>query len=191
MTRQRIALFISGKGSNARNIMHYFKNHPDISISLLLSTAENLEMKENCDRLNVAYEQSGSFDTGDYLKICRDHQIDWVILAGFLRKIPATFVDSYTNRIINIHPSLLPNFGGKGMYGAHVHRAVAAANRSFSGITIHLVNEEFDQGKILAQFAIALSRPVTAEHIEQEVRNLEMKHFPIVVEEVIRNSAIE
>ena len=191
MKFQRIALFISGKGSNARNIMRYFQNHPDISVSLVLSTVENTEMHQLCLERGITFEQSGTFDSDTYLSICSTHQIDWVILAGFLKKIPAAFVGAYPNRVINIHPALLPNFGGKGMYGAHVHKAVAEARMPFSGISIHFVNEEFDKGKLLAQFAVALPHLASAERIEQEVRSLEIKHFPTVIEQVIRTTVTE
>ena len=191
MKFQRIALFISGKGSNARNIMKYFRNHRDIAVSLVLSSAENLEMKALCQELNIAFESLSTLDMDAYLRTCHTHHIDWIVLAGFLKKIPAALVEAYPNRIMNIHPALLPSFGGKGMYGAHVHKAVAAAKKQFSGITIHLVNEEFDKGKVLAQFAVSLNHPLEAQNIEQQVRGLEMKHFPEVLEEVICNGLTE
>ena len=191
MKFQRIALFISGKGSNARNIMKYFRNHEELAVSLVLSSAENPEMKAHCNEQEIAFESSSTLDLDTYLRSCRAQDIDWIVLAGFLKKIPAALVEAYPNRIINIHPALLPSFGGKGMYGAHVHNAVAATRMHFSGITIHLVNEEFDKGKMLAQFAVALKAPLDAQVIEQQVRDLEIKHFPKVLEEVISNGLIE
>lgn len=191
MNFQRIALFISGKGSNARNIMKYFHDHEDIAVSLVLSSAENPEMEAHCEELEIAFERLTALDMDAYLRTCRTHQVDWIILAGFLKKIPAALVEAYPNRIINIHPALLPSFGGQGMYGSHVHKAVAAANVHFSGITIHLVNEEFDKGKVLAQFAVSLSHPLEAQGVEQQVRGLEMKHFPKVLEEVICSKLTE
>ena len=191
MKHQRIALFISGKGSNARNIMQFFQNHGNICVALVLSSTENPEMKAHCKAQQIVFESSARLVLEDYLRICQANQIDWVILAGFLKKVPADLVHLYPNRIINIHPALLPNFGGKGMYGAHVHKAVAASNMHFSGITIHLVNEEFDKGKVLAQFAVALTKPDSPELIEAEVRKLEMKHFPSAIESVICGALIE
>ena len=191
MKHQRIALFISGKGSNARNIMQFFQNHGNICVTLVLSSTENPEMKAHCKEQQIVFESSARLVLEDYLRICQANQIDWVILAGFLKKVPADLVHLYPNRIVNIHPALLPNFGGKGMYGAHVHKAVAASNMHFSGITIHLVNEEFDKGKVLAQFAVALTKPDSPELIEAEVRKLEMKHFPSVIESVICGALIE
>ena len=191
MKHQRIALFISGKGSNAHNIMQFFQNHHDISVSLVLSSVENPEMKAHCKTQQIAFESSYNLVFEDYLRICQAKQIDWIILAGFLKKVPADLVRLFPNRMINIHPALLPNFGGKGMYGAHVHKAVAESNMHFSGITIHLVNEEFDKGKVLAQFAVSLNSPDSPEYIETEVRKLEMKHFPSVIESVICSALIE
>jgi phosphoribosylglycinamide formyltransferase-1 len=191
MKHQRIAVFISGKGSNARNIMEYFQNHENICVSLVLSSSANPEMEDACQAQQIAFESYSNLVFEDCLRICQANQIDWIILAGFLKKIPAAFVDAYPGRIINIHPALLPNFGGKGMYGTHVHRAVAESNVHFSGITIHLVNPEFDKGKVLAQFAVALNNPDSPEYIEAEVRKLELKHFPIVIESVICGSLIE
>ena len=191
MKHKRIALFISGKGSNARNIMEYFQNHGNICVSLVLSSTVNPGMEDACQSQQIAFESYSSLVFEDCLRICQTNQIDWIILAGFLKKIPAAFIEAYPGRIINIHPALLPNFGGKGMYGAHVHKAVAESNEHFSGITIHLVNAEFDKGKVLAQFAVALNNPTSPEYIEAEVRKLEMKYFPAVIESVICGSLIE
>jgi len=191
MKHQRIALFISGKGSNARNIIQFFQNHGNICVSLVLSSTENPEMKAYCKAQQVAFESSSNLLFEDYLRICQANQIDWIILAGFLKKVPADLVQLYPHRMINIHPALLPNFGGKGMYGVYVHKAVAASNMHFSGITIHMVNEEFDKGKVLAQFGVSLKNPGSPEYIETEVRKLEMKHFPSVIESVISGALIE
>jgi phosphoribosylglycinamide formyltransferase-1 len=191
MKHQRIALFISGKGSNARNIIQFFQNHGNICVSLVLSSTENPEMKAHCKAQQVAFESSSNLLFEDYFRICQANQIDWIILAGFLKKVPADLVQLYPHRMINIHPALLPNFGGKGMYGVYVHKAVAASKMHFSGITIHMVNEEFDKGKVLAQFAVSLKNPSSPEYIETEVRKLEMKHFPSVIESVICGALIE
>ena len=188
MKRKRIALFISGNGSNARNIINYFDNHAQISVSLVLSSAKNDLMEGFCAERSILFAQQTGMINDDYLKLCQEQEIDWVILAGFLKKIPAGFIDAYPERIINIHPALLPSFGGKGMYGKHVHEAVSKRVMPFSGITIHLVNEEFDKGKMLAQFAIALKNPSSASYIEEQVRSLEITHFPSVIESVLLDS---
>jgi phosphoribosylglycinamide formyltransferase-1 len=190
MKRIRIALFISGNGSNARNIINYFANHAQISVSLVLSSAKNELMDSFCSEQSIPFAQPLGIEGDAYLNWCRDQEVDWVILAGFLKKIPSSFINAFPERIINIHPALLPNFGGKGMYGHYVHEAVAKSSAQFSGITIHLVNEEFDKGKMLAQFAVALGNPTAALEIEGQVRALEIAHFPAVIESVLLNSIL-
>jgi phosphoribosylglycinamide formyltransferase-1 len=190
MKRKRIALFISGNGSNARNIINYFDNHAQISVSLVLSSAKNDLMDNFCSERSIFFAQPSGIESDAYLKFCQEQEVDWVILAGFLKKIPVSFINAYPERIINIHPALLPSFGGKGMYGKHVHEAVSKSEVSFSGITIHLVNEEFDKGKMLAQFAVALKNPASALDIEEQVRNLEIKHFPSVIESILLDSIL-
>ena len=190
MKRKRIALFISGNGSNARNIINYFDNHAQISVSLVLSSAKNDLMSNFCSERSIFFAQPAGIEGEAYLKFCQEQEVDWVILAGFLKKIPVSFINAFPERIINIHPALLPSFGGKGMYGKHVHEAVSKSSVSFSGITIHLVNEEFDKGKMLAQFAVALKNPASALDIEEQVRNLEIMHFPSVIESILLDSIL-
>jgi phosphoribosylglycinamide formyltransferase-1 len=190
MKRIRIALFISGNGSNARNIINYFENHAQISVGLVLSSAENNLMAEFCSERAILFAHQAGIDGEAYLKFCQEQGIDWVILAGFLKKIPIDFISAFPDRIVNIHPALLPNFGGKGMYGKHVHEAVAKSSVRFSGITIHLVNEEFDKGKMLAQFAVLLTDSSSAQEIEAQVRSLEIAHFPSVIESILLNSIL-
>ena len=188
MKRKRIALFISGNGSNARNIINYFENHALIEVSLVLSSAKNDPMDNFCKERRIFFAQDLGINDDAYLYYCQEQEIDWVILAGFLKKIPSSFIQSFPERIVNIHPALLPNFGGKGMYGKHVHEAVSKSTSLFSGITIHLVNEEFDKGKMLAQFAVALQNTSSALEIEGQVRDLEIAHFPSVIESILLNS---
>lgn len=188
MKHIRIALFISGNGSNARNIINYFANHAQISVSLVLSSAKNELMDSFCSEQSIPFAQPLGMEGDAYLNWCQEQEIDWVILAGFLKKIPSSFINAFPERIINIHPALLPNFGGKGMYGHYVHEAVSKSSAQFSGVTIHLVNEEFDKGKMLAQFAVALENPSSALEIEGKVRALEIAHFPSVIESVLLNS---
>ena len=188
MKRKRTALFISGNGSNARNIINYFDNHAQIDVSLVLSSAKNEVMHTFCKDRSILFAQDMGIDGDTYLNYCQEQEIDWVILAGFLKKIPSSFINAFPDRIINIHPALLPNFGGKGMYGKHVHEAVSKSSSRFSGITIHLVNEEFDKGKMLAQFAVALENPASALEIESQVRDLEIVHFPSVIESILLDS---
>ena len=173
----QIILFISGGGSNARQIISYFQDNEAIKVVGVLSSKPNHDMADFCAAHHVSFFDMSTKDFGQYLSISQQLNVDWVILAGFLKKVPAAFISSYANRIINIHPSLLPKHGGAGMYGKHVHKAVALAKEPYSGISIHLVNEEFDQGKILFQHAIRLPLNANADEIESLIRELEKTHF--------------
>lgn len=175
--QEQLILFISGGGSNARQIVHYFKDNERVKVVGVLSSKPNFEMEKFCEDHDLPFFNLHGKDFTDYLQICYELSAGWVILAGFLKKIPAAFIQAFPERMINIHPSLLPNYGGAGMYGQHVHRAVSAANELFSGISIHLVNEEFDKGKLLFQHAVALTPYMDAADIEQKVRALEIMHF--------------
>jgi len=185
MKLQRIALFISGNGSNARNISDFFQNHTQIRVGLILSSTQNPLMNEFCVEQNIPFEVLNHMESDAYLNVCQKHEINWVILAGFLKKIPEAFINAFPNRIINVHPALLPRFGGKGMYGKHVHEAVSKSTVHFSGITVHLVNEEFDKGEIISQFETELSSDETPESLAAKIHDLEMTHFPEVVERVV------
>ena len=187
---KKIAIFISGTGSNAKRIMDRFSGHDQIHVSCLVSTKPNTEVAKTCKDLNVNYIES-SFSESEHegiLEQMEQYAIEWVVLAGFLKKIPHVILRQFPKRMINLHPSLLPKFGGKGMYGMHVHQAVIEANEKESGITIHYVNENYDEGKIIAQIKIpvhASDDPIT---LFERIRQLEADHFPRVVEqEVIKN----
>lgn len=173
----RLILFISGHGSNARHIIHYFKVNERVKVVGVLSSQPNQEMELFSEAQLVPFYNLQGKDFTAYLNICQQLSANWVILAGFVKKIPSELLCAYPNQIINIHPSLLPKYGGAGMYGRHVHTAVSAAAEAFSGISIHLVNEEFDKGKLLFQHAIALKPKATATEIEHSVRTLELAHF--------------
>jgi phosphoribosylglycinamide formyltransferase-1 len=175
--QEQLILFISGGGSNARQIIHYFNDNERVNVVGVLSSKPNPEMEQFCEGQQLPFFNLHGKDFSDYLQICQERSANWVILAGFLKKIPAAFITAFPDRIINIHPSLLPNYGGAGMYGQNVHRAVSAANEAFSGISIHLVNEEFDKGKLLFQHAVALPKNANADEVEQEVRSLEQQYF--------------
>lgn len=175
--REQLVLFISGGGSNARQIINYFNDNECINVAGLLSSKPNSEMETFCSNRGIPFYNLVGKDFSDYLQICSDLGANWIVLAGFLKKIPTEFIAAFPDRIINIHPSLLPNYGGAGMYGQNVHRAVSAANEAFSGISIHLVNEEFDKGKLLFQHAVRLPKNANAQQLEQEVRSLEQVFF--------------
>jgi len=190
MKTQSVALFASGSGSNAVNLVQYFSAHEHIHISLLVCNKPDAPVVEKVKALGVEVLISGneSFEEGnDITAELASRNINWIVLAGFLRKLPAVLVHEYNNRIINIHPALLPKFGGKGMYGMFVHKAVVEAKETESGITIHLVNEEFDKGEILEQYTVAVDETDSPEAVAEKVQELEHRYFPYIVERTIKH----
>lgn len=188
MKKQSVAIFASGTGSNAVNLIHYFSGHSSVETGLLVCNRADAPVVEKAQELGleVLISDNASFEEGlEITATLREKQVDWIILAGFLRKLPLALIRAYENRIINIHPALLPKFGGKGMYGMFVHQAVVEANEQQTGITVHFVNEEFDKGEILEQFAVALDASDTPETVAKKVQQLEHAHFPAVVERII------
>jgi phosphoribosylglycinamide formyltransferase-1 len=175
--QEQLILFISGAGSNARQIINYFNDNERVNVVGVLSSKPNSEMESFCNVQCIPFYNLLGKDFSAYLQLCQELGANWVVLAGFLKKIPMEFIAAFPDKIINIHPSLLPNYGGAGMYGQNVHRAVSAANEAFSGISIHLVNEEFDKGKLLFQHAVLLPKNASAQQVEQEVRSLEQAFF--------------
>ena len=189
MNTTNIAIFISGKGSNALNLITYFKNSEQFKICLIFATKENPELERSCAINTIAFHfssKNGLELEKDQIQLCLANSISWVVLAGYLKQISPSFIALFPNRIINIHPSLLPKFGGKGMYGINVHRAVLAAKESKSGITIHYVTEEFDKGEIIAQYNLDLEEDETLETLETKIHELELHYFPMVLEEVLK-----
>lgn len=183
-----VAIFASGTGSNAVNLVRHFNGHASIRIGLLVCNKADAPVVAKARELgvDVLISDNASFEEGvEIVASLREHHIDWIVLAGFLRKIPLTLIRAYENRIINIHPALLPKFGGKGMYGMFVHQAVVEAQERETGITIHFVNEEFDKGEIVEQFAVLLDATDTPEVVAKKVQELEHTHFPAVVERII------
>ena len=187
MPKQRIALFISGKGTNAINLIDYFKESENVAIVSVLSTKENEVLELICSETAIHFERfpNRNLESAELLHFCKEKNVDWIVLAGFLKKIPEELVQVYLNRIINIHPSLLPDFGGKGMYGMRVHQAVIEAKATKSGITIHFVNEEFDKGKCIAQFETQITEEDTPITLALKIHELEMIHFPKTVEQIV------
>jgi len=185
----RIAIFASGNGSNCENIIQYFAHSDDITVALVVSNRRDAFVLERASRHNIASVVVPREDFGDEKRLCqllKDYEIDFVVLAGFLLMIPSFLIKKYPRRIVNIHPALLPKYGGKGMYGIHVHEAVKNAGEKRTGITIHYVNEECDGGDIIAQYAVALAPKDTVQDIASKVHELEMRHYPEVIEKVLR-----
>lgn len=186
---KRIVVFASGSGSNAENIIKFFNHTKTAKVTQVLSNNEHAKVFERCKRLNTkcVYISKFQFSESDYVLNLLKEEADFIILAGFLRKIPKEIIDAFPNRIINIHPALLPKYGGKGMYGMHVHEAVKANNEKETGITIHYVNENYDEGAIIFQAKTSLSKEDTPATIAAKIHELEQRYFPRVIEDVILN----
>jgi len=187
MTKIRIAIFASGSGSNAENIYNYFADNTEVEISLILTNNPNAYVLERAKKINVpswVFDKTAFKDTDQVVQKLKDEKIDLVILAGFLWLIPHNLIQAFPNKIINIHPALLPKYGGKGMYGDNVHKAVKANEEKETGITIHLVNEKYDEGEILAQYSTALDPSDSPEDIAKKVHTLEYEHFPKEIEKI-------
>jgi phosphoribosylglycinamide formyltransferase-1 len=188
MTKIKLALFASGSGSNAINIIDHFSNHPSVEIGFVLSNKQEAPIVEKAKLkgVKVLVFSNDEVADGNFLsKVCLENEIHFIVLAGYLRKIPAELLQNYAEKMINVHPALLPKFGGQGMYGNNVHKAVLEAKENETGITIHFVNEHFDEGRMIAQFHCALNNTDTVESIQAKVQNLEHAYFPIVIEKTI------
>lgn len=188
MHQKRLAIFASGRGSNALNIIDYFKDHPVAHIAFVLSNRTDAPVLDLADAKNVPTVAMNNEEVADgklLAAYCLKEKIDYIILAGYLRKIPVELIAAFPGRILNIHPSLLPKFGGKGMYGAHVHTAVLTSGEHESGITIHRVDEEFDRGEILAQYRCDVSPEDTIETLQEKIQYLEHRYFPEVIAKTI------
>jgi len=188
MKNKRIAIFASGTGSNAVNLIHFFKNDPNINVAFVLSNKKDAKVLQTANEMGVSTFQFSNQQVADgnfLVNLCKEHQIDWIVLAGYLRLIPIELIVAFKQKMINLHPSLLPSYSGKGMYGRHVHTAVIANQEQKSGITIHFVNEEFDKGEIIAQFHCMLSPQDTIDILESKIKYLEQTYLPTVVRGVI------
>lgn len=189
MNSSAIALFASGNGSNALNLISYFKDNDSIDVRVLVCNKADAPIVQKAKDLGieVLLFDNESFENGlTVLQELDYREIEWIVLAGFLRKIPINMIRRFPNNIINIHPSLLPKYGGKGMYGNFVHNAVLENKEKESGITVHLVNEEFDSGEILAQFKVDVNESDTVESLAKKIHILEHENFPKVVEQTIQ-----
>lgn len=188
-----IAIFVSGSGTNCENLIKYFAGSQRINCALVVSNKPDAYALVRARNLGVETAVAPKPQLNDenfMMPLLRDRHIDFIVLAGFLPLVPDFLVDAYPRRIVNIHPSLLPKFGGKGMYGHHVHEAVKAAGETESGITVHYVTPVCDSGEIIAQYRVALSPEDSAEDIFQKVHQLEMRYFPLVVEQVLNTLAL-
>lgn len=188
--KKRLAIFASGSGSNAERICQYFLSHPTIQVSLIFSNNENAGVFERLERFAVpsAHLNNRLSSQGSQLKeLMVKYDIDFIVLAGYLRLIPTELVDAFPNKIINIHPALLPDYGGKGMYGHHVHQAVFDNQEKQSGLTIHFVNNNFDEGEHICQIKTDVFNLKSPDEIAKRVLRLEHQYYPAIIEQVILN----
>jgi len=186
----KIALFASGSGSNAENIVNYFSGSLEVEFPLIVSNRADAYVHERARKLGVP---SYTFTAAEFreakavLQLLRDHEIGFIVLAGFLLKVSDPILRAFPNKIINIHPALLPKFGGKGMYGHHVHEAVVAAGECETGITIHYVNENYDEGTIIFQANCPVTPDDTPDTVAAKVHELEQQHFPQQIRQIMIN----
>ena len=184
---KHICIFASGNGTNAQNIIECFKNKKNFEISLVLSNKKEAYVLQRAQSLGVSNRFFSREDFHNYtvLKLLEEYKIDFIVLAGFLWLIPKKFLRAYPNRIVNIHPALLPKYGGKGMYGARVHETVLENKEKKSGISIHYVNEEYDKGNIIFQARCKIEPGETADSLAKKVHKLEYEHYPRVIERLV------
>jgi phosphoribosylglycinamide formyltransferase-1 len=187
--KKRIAIFASGSGSNAQKIMEHFKRNPEAEVVLILTNNPQAYVLQRADNFEIPshiFTRHEFYDTDNVIRLLKNLQVDLIVLAGFLWLVPPTLLKAFPNKIINLHPALLPKYGGKGMYGDNVHKAVLAAGEEESGITIHFVNEQFDEGEILHQSRFKIEPGDTLEMIKFKGQQLEHHHFPRVVENLLK-----
>lgn len=184
---KRIAILASGSGTNAENIIKYFRSSPVAKVVRVLSNNKDAKVLERARRLDIdtlAFSKDDFYESDLILNLLKK-EADYVILAGFLWKVPLKIIAAFKDRIINIHPALLPKYGGKGMYGSHVHKAVIANSEKETGITVHYVNENYDEGAVIFQDSVEVSPEDTPDTIAEKVHQLEYRHFPKIIEKVI------
>jgi len=185
---KKVAIFASGNGTNAERIMEYFSANKNVEISLVLTNNPKAGVLKRAKKFDVAclvFSREDLYKSDKVLEVLSNNQIHFVVLAGFLWLIPASVLKAYPNKIINIHPALLPKYGGKGMFGHRVHESVIANNESLSGITIHYVNEQYDEGDIIFQATCEIIDKDTPDSLASKIHELEYAHFPVVIEKLL------
>lgn len=190
----RLAIFASGTGTNAINIIKYFRNHPEIEVFCLLSNKPDALVLQSIAPYDITtkiFNREDIYESDEIKSYLNWFQIDYIILAGFLWLMPQNIIEEFPGKIINIHPAILPGYGGKGMYGMKVHNAVIANKDKETGISIHLINDKYDEGKILFQAKINIDETDTASTIAAKISQLEQEHFPRVIEEYINRNTSE
>ena len=188
---KNIAIFASGGGTNAENIAHYFSKNEEVEIRLILTNNQNAGVLKRADILGipwVSFNRNTFYKTDEILDVLREIDTDLIVLAGFLWLVPQNILRAYPDRIINIHPALLPKYGGKGMYGHHVHEAVIASGDKISGISIHYVNEKYDEGQIIFQKELDILDSDNPDSLASRIHKLEYAYYPKVIENLISES---
>ena len=187
---KKIAIFASGNGSNAERITQYFSEKKVADVCLILTNNQNAGVLERAKKLNVpavVFNRNDFSNTNKINDLLVANKIDLVVLAGFLWLVPLNILQTFHNRIVNIHPALLPKYGGKGMYGARVHEAIIEAGDKQSGITIHYVNEKYDEGQVIFQASVDIDSTDSPDSLAAKIHELEYAHFPVVIEEVVKS----
>ncbi len=188
MKKNNIAIFASGSGSNCENIIRYFESSDRVTVTLVVSNKPDAYVLERASKLDVPTAVVSKAELNDanvMLPLLRNHGVDFVVLAGFLPLVPDFLIDAFPRHMVNLHPALLPKYGGKGMWGHHVHEAVKAAGETETGMTVHYVSSVCDGGEIIAQYRVSLAPTDTADDIAEKEHELEMKYFPKVIEKLM------
>lgn len=186
---KRIAIFASGSGSNAENLIKHFEENDHAEVAQIFCNNPKAGVIDRARKLGIRFLVFNNEDlnSGFLLEKLKSAKIDLIVLAGFLKKIPTSMIEAYENRIVNIHPALLPDYGGEGMFGIHVHREVVENEEEETGITIHYVSEEYDEGEIIFQESVEIDFEDSPEDVQYKVQQLEYKHFPEVVEYILKD----
>lgn len=185
---KRIVIFASGSGTNAENIIKFFHNRDNVSVIQVLTNNPRAKVLERCKELKISALSFNRFafsESLDVLNILKQQRPDLIVLAGFLWKMPSFILNEFSDRVINIHPALLPKFGGKGMYGMHIHEAVLKQRESETGITIHYVNEHYDDGEIIFQAKCSIKPTDKVNDVALKIHDLEMYHFPRIINSIL------
>jgi len=187
--KKRIAIFASGSGSNAQKLMEHFKRSTDIEISLVLTNNADAYVLQRADNFEIPshiFDKHEFYKTDNVIDLLKNLDIDFIVLAGFLWLVPQNLIAAYPGRIVNIHPAILPKFGGKGMYGDHVHNAVMAAGETEGGITIHYVDENYDEGEYIYQAKYKIDKNDNLEMVKFKGQQLEHLHYPRIIEGLVK-----
>ncbi len=184
---KKLAIFVSGGGTNLQRIAEYFTPNPDVEIACVVSNSKTAYANQRAKNLGIPLVMIDrqKFNDKAFSEELKKMNVDMIVLAGFLWLIPQHLIEAFPNKIINIHPALLPKYGGKGFYGHHVHEAVVAAHEKESGITIHYVNERYDSGDIIFQAKVAISKNDTPDDVAAKIHVLEQMNFPVVIENLL------